>query len=463
MHPSFPQAHVWVPHIIRFLRPIEHVKFLLIDETKDALLSLQSDETERIYMLECLKLTFGCWTPEFQAALMQTEVQPMESFPKTWFTFLLMLYETMITHPYQAPDRLEYDQWRWIKVPDETVSYYNHQLKFICPAWHAGLRSPRWDRYYKDIAVYKLVSSPSSEGGVCTTHSFLHRAKDVSFTDVVRALRARDLTAISSQDFISARPASDFMQIIRESHPFSYIKGWEALHDVVMDTYGRMFPETITEEDENLNALDVYLCPELWMAPFVARLVADEVRQHKLVSRLREFHVTPANFFRHLSQVDPRREASLRFFGLDLLVLCQQKSRVFSLEPPQFWDFSVELTADPDVPLDQNFFSRGLEYALHVWFDYEELILDRFRKYITQMCPWLRPFNLKENTELTDFIKDYGDRSIACGLIEFGLALRNIGPQALILGEHGGVLFDRQAHDDHTFAYYWEPISNEGR
>eukprot|EP01053_Blabericola_migrator_P007899 Blabericola_migrator_1__7898@NODE_403_length_8845_cov_279_760424_g25_i1_p3_GENE_NODE_403_length_8845_cov_279_760424_g25_i1NODE_403_length_8845_cov_279_760424_g25_i1_p3_ORF_typecomplete_len452_score74_71Gemini_AL1_M/PF08283_11/6_6e03Gemini_AL1_M/PF08283_11/0_0077HAUSaugmin3/PF14932_6/0_35_NODE_403_length_8845_cov_279_760424_g25_i172478602 len=445
MHPSFPQAHVWVPHIIRFLRPIEHVKFLLIDETKDALLSLQSDETERIYMLECLKLTFGCWTPEFQAALMQTEVQPMESFPKTWFTFLLMLYETMITHPYQAPDRLEYDQWRWIKVPDETVSYYNHQLKFICPAWHAGLRSPRWDRYYKDIAVYKLVSSPSSEGGVCTTHSFLQRAKDVSFTDVVRALRARDLTAKQATEPISSHSAQQFMQAIRESQPYRYMNGWQGLSDVFMALYDRLYPESELDEEFE-HPMDAYLAPELWLAPFLSRLLLDICDPIKL-------KIAPADYFKELHQFDPKQPTREKLFGIDVVQLMKDHSEIFSRS--DLWDFSVQFGQDRrlDTRDDAAFFAGALEHSLHIWIHYEEHVVDLLREYINDNMPCAEAFNFKQDKESLSFLQDNGSSDF--GVVELGLPLHDVGPQVFILGKHGGVLFDRHAEGDNAFAYYW--------
>eukprot|EP01053_Blabericola_migrator_P005715 Blabericola_migrator_1__5714@NODE_28_length_19984_cov_212_654667_g25_i0_p4_GENE_NODE_28_length_19984_cov_212_654667_g25_i0NODE_28_length_19984_cov_212_654667_g25_i0_p4_ORF_typecomplete_len527_score81_48_NODE_28_length_19984_cov_212_654667_g25_i01816819748 len=403
----------WEVYVLQFLEPRHWTKILLLNRhTKEACLN---ERATAQFFLECMQLTCGCWTPQLQEALYDTH----GSYPRTWFGFWALLTETMLHHRYTSPDHLVCDKWRWEKVADRQITRLNHQLKFICPAWHCGLQS-LWQTFDKDIAVYRL----SSEETCCanlhddvvseshTHNDFINRIKGRPFYEVASAFWATELSrpAKVSAVKMTTRPTRNFIQVMCQNVK-NKSSDQISLEMMLTHWFKAKFVPYIENEclllaelGRELTTEDYTARPDFLWVPFITRLIADRVNHPEVVQLL--MTMTPSEFFKLLQTFDPEDSTTYLVLGIDLLELLMRNSEIFSADPPSFWDLDQKFIGPDPSFQDKSLTNVAVCKALDFWLAYNAHLKSALVAHVLiEYRSILRPMKFREGDRAN--LRDY--------------------------------------------------------
>lgn len=315
--------HLIVRLIARFLLPIEKWKYK--DICKATRQYIFSSDHEAECLLECLRLTYGFWSPK--SIVYSSLVKKFDSDIKTWLQLLIIIEHEMFHHVFRAQKELDLDGV-WVRVSDHALERMSYTIKFFDPAWIL------WNdhgRLHGDIALYSLKTK-SGTSYKSKFQSRLGRTRPITPMYTME----KCLDEWLGQPFDAADIMLKWVQ-----YPSIYS---DAL-DLWMDDDLNRSPAASSTNSDAKASEKPYLMHRRKLAnyfftPFIIRVL---LLFPEIVARLTDHtdQLTPLNFLNGVHQAQMAADTSVVLWSIDVRQALQMHGGIWYLEAPEFWPSSL--------------------------------------------------------------------------------------------------------------------------
>eukprot|EP01056_Protomagalhaensia_sp_Gyna25_P001832 Protomagalhaensia_sp_Gyna_25__1831@NODE_196_length_4510_cov_17_615746_g151_i0_p2_GENE_NODE_196_length_4510_cov_17_615746_g151_i0NODE_196_length_4510_cov_17_615746_g151_i0_p2_ORF_typecomplete_len513_score78_18_NODE_196_length_4510_cov_17_615746_g151_i023393877 len=261
---------------------------------------------------------------------------------KNWLTLRIRLERQVIQ--YSAPDTCYVGEFRWHRIPDRELDRLSFRLRHFCPDWLKPEGDFEADEYHHFLGVYvpERSDEEAAESGEEGEDSWY-------IGDYV--MRDTDLKTI---EYLYEDSFQLYLQCF--SYEANMCSG--RLHRghskrefyTESTTYWSWVPGALHSDSEGITPSHPFTVPSLYLVPFLVRALLTQTHLLRRLCDTQDQSITPYSFLSAVQQIRlDSAAARTPLFGLDIRTVLETHSRVFKLEPAEFWDLNVDIGQDPTM------------------------------------------------------------------------------------------------------------------